>query len=82
MASHPVNGGNCLISDGQYQYIAFYDGEHRMTVAALNGLGLVAKKMWEHVEDGCEIISITNAQSQKYWQDPKIRAAASSISVL
>ena len=32
LASHPVNGGHCLISDGQYQYIAFYDGEHRMTV--------------------------------------------------
>ena len=32
LASHPVNGGNCLISDGQYQYIAFYDGDHRMTV--------------------------------------------------
>jgi hypothetical protein len=32
LASHPVNGGNCLISDGQYQYIAFYDGEHWMTV--------------------------------------------------
>ncbi|MHC4325164.1 MAG: BNR repeat-containing protein [Planctomycetota bacterium] len=32
LASHPVNGGNCLISDGQYQYIAFYDGQHRMTV--------------------------------------------------
>jgi hypothetical protein len=25
LASHPVNGGRCLISDGQYQYIAFYD---------------------------------------------------------
>ena len=22
LASHPVNGGNCLISDGQYQNIA------------------------------------------------------------
>ena len=32
LASHPVNGGRCLISDGEYQYIAFYDGEHRMTV--------------------------------------------------
>jgi hypothetical protein len=32
LASHPVNGGNCLISDSQYQYIAFYDGQHRMTV--------------------------------------------------
>ncbi|MFH1719898.1 MAG: BNR repeat-containing protein [Planctomycetota bacterium] len=32
LASHPVNGGNCLISDGEYQYIAFYDGDHQMTV--------------------------------------------------
>jgi len=32
VASHPVNGGHCLISDGEYQYIAFYDGEHQMTV--------------------------------------------------
>lgn len=32
IASHPVNGGHCLISDGENQYIAFYDGDHRMTV--------------------------------------------------
>lgn len=32
VASHPVNGGHCLISDSEYQYIAFYDGEHQMTV--------------------------------------------------
>ncbi|MHC4433440.1 MAG: BNR-4 repeat-containing protein, partial [Planctomycetota bacterium] len=32
LASHPVNGGRCLISDGEYQYIAFYDGDHQMTV--------------------------------------------------
>ncbi len=32
LASHPVNGGRCLISDGEYQYIAFYDGNHRMTI--------------------------------------------------
>jgi hypothetical protein len=32
LASHPVNGGHCLISDGQYQYVAFYDGRHQMTV--------------------------------------------------
>jgi hypothetical protein len=32
LASHPVNGGDCLISDGQYQYIAFYDGQHQLTV--------------------------------------------------
>ncbi|MFB3788009.1 MAG: BNR repeat-containing protein [bacterium] len=33
LASHPVNGGNCLISDGTYQYLAFYDGDHQATVA-------------------------------------------------
>ncbi len=32
LASHPVNGGHCLISDGEYQYIAFYDGDRQMTV--------------------------------------------------
>ena len=32
LASHPVNGGRCLVSDGKYQYIAFYDGDHNMTV--------------------------------------------------
>lgn len=32
LASHPVNGGHCLISDGEYQYIGFYDGDHQMTV--------------------------------------------------
>ena len=32
LASHPVNGGHCLISDGEYQYIAFYDGDHHLTV--------------------------------------------------
>jgi len=33
LASHPVNGGHCLISDGVYQYLAFYNGDHQMTVA-------------------------------------------------
>ncbi len=32
LAAHPVNGGDCLISDGEFQYIAFYDGDHQMTV--------------------------------------------------
>ena len=32
IASHPVNGGHCLISDENYQYIAFYDGDHQMTL--------------------------------------------------
>lgn len=29
IASHPVNRGYCLISDGEYQFIAFYDGDTR-----------------------------------------------------
>ncbi len=33
LASHPVNGGRCLVSDGEYQYLAYYDAEHQMTVA-------------------------------------------------
>jgi hypothetical protein len=33
LASHPVNGGRCLISDGTHQYLAFYDGNHQLTVA-------------------------------------------------
>ena len=33
LASHPVNGGHCLVSDVTHQYLAFYDGEHRMTLA-------------------------------------------------
>lgn len=33
LASHPVNGGRCLISDGTWQYLAFYDANHRATVA-------------------------------------------------
>lgn len=33
LAAHPVNGGKCLISDATYQYLAFYDADHRLTVA-------------------------------------------------
>jgi len=36
LASHPVNGGRCLISDGEYQYIAFYDGQHQISVGKRN----------------------------------------------
>lgn len=32
LASHPVNGGHCLISDKEHQYIAFYDEHHRLTI--------------------------------------------------
>ena len=31
--------------------------------------GKVANKMWAHIDDRCEIISITNAQNKKYWTD-------------
>ena len=35
----------------------------------------VANQMWEHVEDRCEIIGITNAQNRRFWTDkPLIRA--------
>lgn len=29
----------------------------------------VSNKMWAHIEDKCEIISITNAQNKKFWTD-------------
>ncbi len=31
--------------------------------------GLVSNEMWGHVENRCEIISITNAQNKKFWTD-------------
>ena len=31
--------------------------------------GIVANEMWDHIEDRCDIISITNAQNKKYWTD-------------
>ena len=43
--------------------------------------GEVAREMWQGVEDACEIIAITNAQSQSYWQDPRIRVAAENEDV-
>ncbi|MBI1390481.1 MAG: hypothetical protein GC154_18750 [bacterium] len=33
LASHPVNGGHCLVSDGEFQFAAFYDADHQMTIA-------------------------------------------------
>ncbi|MDX9752737.1 MAG: BNR repeat-containing protein [bacterium] len=33
LASHPVNGGDCFVSDGTSEYLAFYDTQHQMTVA-------------------------------------------------
>lgn len=37
--------------------------------------GEVANRMWQHVEDRCEIISITNAQNKKYWTDKTLTRA-------
>jgi starch phosphorylase len=31
--------------------------------------GNVANDMWNHIDDRCDIISITNAQNKKYWTD-------------
>ena len=31
--------------------------------------GKVANEMWDHIDDRCDIISITNAQNKKYWTD-------------
>jgi starch phosphorylase len=45
-------------------------------VSALHGD--TANKMWADVDGKCEIISITNAQNQKYWQDRKLAEAHSS----
>lgn len=40
--------------------------------------GEVANEMWQHVEDRCEIVAITNAQSQKYWQDERMAELAAA----
>ena len=45
LAAHPVNGGDCLLSDDEFQYIAFYDGEHKMTV----GKRTLGETSWEFV---------------------------------
>ena len=35
----------------------------------------VSNEMWAGVKDAPKIIGITNAQNQKYWQDPKMKEA-------
>lgn len=37
--------------------------------------GLVANKMWKHVEGRCPIIAITNAVNLHFWQDGRIQTA-------
>ncbi len=39
--------------------------------------GEVAKKMWSHYENICDIISITNAQNWTYWADKQLYRAFS-----
>lgn len=40
--------------------------------------GKVAREMWKSYSGICPIISITNSQNQKYWQDPELRQALES----
>jgi starch phosphorylase len=35
----------------------------------------VSNDMWQHVSNKPPIIGITNAQNQRYWQDPELKAA-------
>jgi starch phosphorylase len=37
--------------------------------------GNISRDMWKDKADICEIISITNAQNQKYWQDKELKLA-------
>ena len=58
----------------------YEEGDHfSLTVGALRSAkianavskihGKVANEMWAHIDDRCDIISITNAQNKKYWTD-------------
>ena len=69
----------------EVMYLLGIEGQHfNYTLAALkfsgiaNGVskihGQVAKEMWSANKGICEIISITNAQNQNYWQDKSIAA--------
>ena len=67
----------------EVMYLLGMEGQYfNYTLAALKFSGIangvskihaeVAKKMWSANEGICEIISITNAQNQNYWQDKTI----------
>ena len=67
----------------EVMFLLGMEGQHfNYTLAALkfsgiaNGVskihGQVAKEMWSANKGVCEIISITNAQNQNYWQDKSI----------
>lgn len=74
------------LQEHEVKYILGMDGDQfSYTLAALkfarkaNGVselhGKVAREMWGHYPGICEIIAITNAQNQKYWEDPVIGKA-------
>ncbi|MEI7473734.1 MAG: alpha-glucan family phosphorylase [bacterium] len=44
--------------------------------------GLVANKMWEHVDNRCPITAITNAVNLQYWQDDRIKNAKTNEQML
>ena len=60
----------------------YHDTNFSLTVGALklskkaNAVSKIHKevsnKMWAHVKDRCEIISITNAQNMNYWADKQL----------
>lgn len=66
--------------------VGMTDNTFNYTLAALrlshiaNGVsklhGEVSRQMWKDYEGICPIIHITNAQNQKYWQDPELAEAS------
>jgi starch phosphorylase len=74
------------IQEHEAKYILGMGGDNfNYTLAALkfarkaNGVselhGAVARQMWSNNPGVCEIISITNAQNQRFWTDPELAAA-------
>lgn len=73
------------LSEGELQKEMVNDGMINYTVAALrlakkaNAVSKlhakVSQDMWKGYSDICEIIPITNAQNQKFWQDRDIKKA-------
>jgi starch phosphorylase len=74
------------IQEHEAKYILGMEGDNfNYTLAALkfarkaNGVselhGAVARQMWSNNPGVCEIISITNAQNQRFWTDPELAIA-------
>ncbi len=71
------------MSAGKVQHtLDYHDTNFSLTIGALklskkaNAVSKIHKevsnKMWAHVKDRCEIISITNAQNMNYWADKQL----------